>query len=83
MMVLIPSMVVLVAGFQDFGHYRHQVVVSSARESLPLFSLEALVPFGWEIPQSINIIQPSLFVFSGSDGLVSIEYGFHSHILNC
>ncbi|KAK9682810.1 hypothetical protein RND81_10G097900 [Saponaria officinalis] len=33
------------------------VVVSSARQSLPLFILEALVLFGWAVKQSINVIQ--------------------------
>ncbi|XP_074307873.1 CDP-diacylglycerol--inositol 3-phosphatidyltransferase 1-like [Silene latifolia] len=33
------------------------VVVSSARESLSLFILEALVLFGWAVKQSINVIQ--------------------------
>ncbi|KAH9627047.1 hypothetical protein KSS87_023735 [Heliosperma pusillum] len=33
------------------------VVVSSARESLPLFILEALVLFGWAVKQSVNVIQ--------------------------
>ncbi|XP_074311258.1 CDP-diacylglycerol--inositol 3-phosphatidyltransferase 1-like [Silene latifolia] len=33
------------------------VVVSSARESLPLLILEALVLFGWAVKQSINVIQ--------------------------
>ncbi|KAL9239938.1 hypothetical protein vseg_014209 [Gypsophila vaccaria] len=33
------------------------VVISSAKESLPLFILEALVLFGWAVKQSINVIQ--------------------------
>ncbi|KAL9243831.1 hypothetical protein vseg_017673 [Gypsophila vaccaria] len=33
------------------------VIISSARQSLPLFILEALVLFGWAVKQSINVIQ--------------------------